>query len=94
MVVDAVKQGDHWVVCEGALNLIGVPLVKTELTISVGVMGVVAAALVLLILHEVKVPVEAVEGVPEEQRHKAIRPGVGSKNVENAQFRTTEPNSS
>ena len=39
-------------------------------------------------------PVEAVEGVSEEQSHKAVCPGVGSKHVKNAEFWTTEPDSS
>jgi len=94
VVVDTVKQGDHRVVCEGTLNLIGVPLVEAKLAISVSVVRVVAATLILLILHEVEIPVEAVEGIPEEQGHKAVCPGVCSKHVENAQFWTTEPDSS
>ena len=94
--------------------LVGVPLVEAELTISVGVVRVVAAALVLLVLHEVEVPatnisshinvcwserdncapVQAVEGVSEEQGHKAVCPGVGAEHVEDAQFWTTEPDPS
>ena len=37
---------------------------------------------------------EAVEGVSEEQGHKAVGPGVCSKHIEYSQFWTTEPNSS
>ena len=36
--------------------LIGVPLVKAKLAITVGVMWVVAATLIFLILHEVEIP--------------------------------------
>ena len=74
MVVDTVEQGDHWVIGEGTFNLggnkmsgknpekskylIGMPLVEAKLAISVGVVRVVAAALVLLILHEVEIPAD------------------------------------
>ena len=37
---------------------------------------------------------QAVEGVSEEQGHKAVCPGVGAEHVEDAQFWTTEPDSS
>ena len=36
--------------------LVGVPLVEAELAIAVSVMRVVAATLVLLVLHEVEIP--------------------------------------
>ena len=36
---------------------------------------------------------ETVEGIPEEQSHKAICPSVSSEDIENAQFGTTEPDS-
>ena len=36
--------------------LIGVPLVKAKLAITVGVVWVVAATLIFLILHEVEIP--------------------------------------
>jgi len=69
VVIDAVKQGDNWVVCEGAFDLIGVPLVEAKLTISVCVMWMVATALIFLVFHKVEVPVETVEGIPEEQSY-------------------------
>ena len=31
VVIDAVKQGDHWVVCEGTLNLCGIMYIKLHL---------------------------------------------------------------
>ena len=53
MVVRIVdRERDAGVVGEGPLDLVGVPLVQTEHC----VVGVVAAALVILILHEVQVP--------------------------------------
>ena len=49
----------------------------------------VFTALIILILHEVQVSVETVERVLEEECHQAIRPRVGTKQIEDPQFGTT-----
>ena len=50
------KMFTHRVVSERPLNLVGVPLIQTELAVSPGVVGVVAGTLVILVFHEVEVP--------------------------------------
>ena len=68
--------------------LVGVPLVETELTVARGVVRVILATLVLLILHEVEIPVEAVEGVFKEERHQTVGPGVRTEHIKHSQLRT------
>ena len=65
------------------------PLIKTELAVSGCVMRMVFTALVVLVLHEVQIPMETVEGVLEEECHQAIRPRVCTKQIEDPQFGTT-----
>ena len=89
MIVHAVQQRNDGVVGVWPLYLVGVPLVETELAISGGVVRVVLAALVLLVLHEVEISVETVEGVLEEESHQAVRPGVRTKHVKHSQLGTT-----
>lgn len=100
MVVHAVEQGDDWVVGVGPLYLVGVPLVKAELAVSGCVVWMVLTALIILILHEVQVPeedvsdppdddphhlpVQAVEGIPEEESHQAVCPSVRTKHIKNS----------
>ena len=46
----------------------------------------VLATLVLLILHEVEISVEAVEGVLKEESHQTVRPGVRAEHVKHSQL--------
>ena len=48
----------------------------------------ILATLVLLVLHEVEIPVEAVEGVFKEERHQTVGPGVCTEHVKHSQLRT------
>ena len=52
----------------------------------------VLATLVLLILHEVEISVEAVEGVLKEESHQTVRPGVRAKHVKYSQLWTAVTN--
>ena len=88
MIIDCVKERNDRVVGVWPLNLLRMPLIKTKLTISAGVVRVVLTALVILILHEVEVPVQTVERVLEEQRHQTVSPGVRAKQVQNSQLGT------
>ena len=88
MIVDAVQQWNDGIVGVWPLYLVGVPLVETELAVSGGVVRVVLAALVLLVLHEVKISVKTVEGVLEEESDQAVCPGIRAKHVKNPQLGT------
>ena len=48
----------------------------------------VLTALIIFILHEVKIPVQCVEGVFEEEGQEAISPGVCPEQVKDAETRT------
>merc|ERR1719471_1497881 len=53
------------------------------------VMRMIFTALVILVLHEVQVSVETVEGVFKEECYQAICPSISSKQIQDSQFGTT-----
>ena len=71
-------------------------------------MWVIFTTLIILILHEVQVPedefhspdddhphhlpVQAVEGIPEEESHQAVCPSIRTKHIKNSQLGAAEPN--
>jgi len=69
-----------------SLDLVRMPLIKTKLTISGRVMGMVFTAFLLLIFHEIEISVQTVEGIFEEESHKAVCPSVRPKKIKNPQF--------
>ena len=50
----------------------------------------VGAALIVFVLHEEQVSVEAVERVPEEERYEAVGPRVRAKDVQHPELGTRE----
>ena len=89
MIIDCVKERNDRVIGVWPLNLLRMPLIKTKLTISGCVMRMIFTALVILVLHEVQVSVETVEGVFEEECYQAICPSISSKQIQDSQFGTT-----
>ena len=89
MIIDCVQERNDRVVGVWPLNLLRMPLIKTKLTISGCVMRMIFTALVILVLHEVQVSVETVEGVFEEECYQAICPSISSKQIQDSQFGTT-----
>ena len=52
----------------------------------------VLATLVLLVLHEIQISVEAVEGIFEEESDQAVSPGVCTEHVKHSQLGTAVTN--